>query len=305
MTAEVQTSCAASDTPPGAGEPPELWTKVAIDLACVKCGYNLRMLPGDGRCPECGAPVEWSLPGCGPPVNAPELAAALRITAAGLTTAVVGPFCWALGSCLLSALGVGLPGDFFGRGLFVGVLTLTAIGQTLFTLGQFRLARSFSEIAPVLYPRLRLHAKINAGAALAAWAVVWIGLPLWLEAHVQGLRCSTERPAAAAMVLVVGELISFSVAGVHLARECRDPDRAGPFKVAGAVLLIGLACLLLLGALYWWGMTPNVFFDVVAGVGVVPAVIALPTSIGFLAAASRDLADALLVARRRDAPGRR
>ncbi len=38
---------------------------VAVDLECVKCGYNLRSMSHDGRCPECAAPVKDS-------VDAPE-----------------------------------------------------------------------------------------------------------------------------------------------------------------------------------------------------------------------------------------
>lgn len=41
-----------SNTPPAA---PSL--TVEHDLACVRCGYNLRMLQHSGRCPECGTPV--------------------------------------------------------------------------------------------------------------------------------------------------------------------------------------------------------------------------------------------------------
>jgi len=33
------------------------------DLPCLNCGYNLRGLTEDGRCPECGTPVERSLHG--------------------------------------------------------------------------------------------------------------------------------------------------------------------------------------------------------------------------------------------------
>lgn len=33
------------------------------DLLCVGCGYNLRMQPRDGRCPECAKPVAESLSG--------------------------------------------------------------------------------------------------------------------------------------------------------------------------------------------------------------------------------------------------
>ena len=44
--------------------------RVAVDLPCVDCGYNLRTLARDGMCPECGRPVVrstdhrylWQLP---------------------------------------------------------------------------------------------------------------------------------------------------------------------------------------------------------------------------------------------------
>lgn len=34
---------------------------IESDITCVSCGYNLRSLTAEGRCPECGAPVEASL----------------------------------------------------------------------------------------------------------------------------------------------------------------------------------------------------------------------------------------------------
>ncbi len=37
--------------------------RVASDLACVKCGYNLRSATTDGRCPECGLAVGRSAVG--------------------------------------------------------------------------------------------------------------------------------------------------------------------------------------------------------------------------------------------------
>ena len=36
---------------------------VVVDQTCRRCGYNLRGLHRDGRCPECGAPVGLSIKG--------------------------------------------------------------------------------------------------------------------------------------------------------------------------------------------------------------------------------------------------
>jgi hypothetical protein len=43
--------------------PPQAPTVVQDDSPCRKCGYNLRGLSPDGRCPECGTPVGLSLHG--------------------------------------------------------------------------------------------------------------------------------------------------------------------------------------------------------------------------------------------------
>ena len=37
--------------------------RVAGDLKCVQCAYNLRTLAADGTCPECGQPVALTLAG--------------------------------------------------------------------------------------------------------------------------------------------------------------------------------------------------------------------------------------------------
>lgn len=36
---------------------------LATDVECIHCGYNLRGLASDGRCPECGTPVQFSSQG--------------------------------------------------------------------------------------------------------------------------------------------------------------------------------------------------------------------------------------------------
>ncbi len=55
----------ATDPPPGAepGVPPEQDRPgtVVVFVPCVQCGYDLRGLPADGRCSECGTEVRSSL----------------------------------------------------------------------------------------------------------------------------------------------------------------------------------------------------------------------------------------------------
>ena len=49
--------------PPLPAFPVEAAVAVAADTPCRKCQYNLRGLSADGRCPECGTPVGFSVRG--------------------------------------------------------------------------------------------------------------------------------------------------------------------------------------------------------------------------------------------------
>jgi hypothetical protein len=49
-------------SPPPTDDPPANDdATVLADTPCVSCGYNLRGLAAEGRCPECNTPLEWSL----------------------------------------------------------------------------------------------------------------------------------------------------------------------------------------------------------------------------------------------------
>jgi hypothetical protein len=74
--------------------------RVAADIPCVRCGYNVRTLPATGVCPECAHPVAWSLRGSGlcyaPPawlrrINGGVLV--LLCTLGGLFVCMAGSIC--------------------------------------------------------------------------------------------------------------------------------------------------------------------------------------------------------------------
>ena len=68
--------------------------RVNVDHSCVQCGYNLRTLPREGRCPECGATVLESIVGdflqYSDPAWLAKLSRGLKII---VLTAAIGPLC--------------------------------------------------------------------------------------------------------------------------------------------------------------------------------------------------------------------
>jgi len=50
-----------SDTPPGMNLPTDEAGQISADLPCFGCGYSLRGLHQESKCPECGLPVARSL----------------------------------------------------------------------------------------------------------------------------------------------------------------------------------------------------------------------------------------------------
>lgn len=80
-------------------------TRIATDLPCRRCGYNLRGQQPDGRCPECGESVAWStgeesLCNCDPEwVN--SLAGGTTWLLWGVLAGVVSTVAWTLAIPLL------------------------------------------------------------------------------------------------------------------------------------------------------------------------------------------------------------
>lgn len=126
----------ANPTPPGPAPHPA--SQVGADRACIRCSYNLRGLPTDGRCPECGTPVADSLRGDYLAFAAPEHLASIR---AGLGLVLVGV------PVYFVALVGGVLGAFVAQGILspgeIGVLRHAAMlaPSALLLAGYWRLTR--------------------------------------------------------------------------------------------------------------------------------------------------------------------
>ncbi len=129
------------------------------DMTCGTCGYNLRGLSPDGRCPECGHPIEESR-------YDPRLAAAdprwLRAIHRGFTILLV--------SVIVSATR-----RTFGQavilmyGSYQAMLIMWFIGATLYSLGSWILASRDCACPPMFDPR-HLRRVVRVCAAVA-WTV--------------------------------------------------------------------------------------------------------------------------------------
>ncbi|MCH8859402.1 MAG: hypothetical protein IID54_07490, partial [Proteobacteria bacterium] len=64
------------------------------DVPCRRCGYNLRSLPADGKCPECGSAVAISIHGFylrfAPPAWVRRLALGAKLLVVSVITTIVG-----------------------------------------------------------------------------------------------------------------------------------------------------------------------------------------------------------------------
>lgn len=74
----------APDAPPVVSpapesEPPREPDLATEDVHCINCGYNLHRLEKDGRCPECGTPIERSMRGNVLVYSSPEFLRRLRL----------------------------------------------------------------------------------------------------------------------------------------------------------------------------------------------------------------------------------
>jgi hypothetical protein len=182
---------------------------VDSDLPCVGCGYNLRGLAADGRCPECALPVERSRLGDRLDVSNVRW---LRTTHRGLSlvqwggaamlASVAAVWVWSAGGLLLSLRGsarVTLPMMILRASAILGALLLVA-GVICLTRPEPRTSAT--------EPSLSRRRTLCGG--LWAWVTVFLsmGVAVLLERDGRILPQTLARFSAfAADVLVVGLLL--------------------------------------------------------------------------------------------------
>jgi hypothetical protein len=90
--------------------------RIAVDLSCMHCSYNLRTLVADGTCPECGQPVAQSV------ANYAERPRQWLVSVGDGAWGLVVCIGVLLGSTVLAVVGTLLVHESFAIAVFVGLL---------------------------------------------------------------------------------------------------------------------------------------------------------------------------------------
>jgi hypothetical protein len=216
---------------------------LAVDTTCRRCGYNLRGLREDGRCPECGTAIGLSTRGdllrFADPEWVEKLARGVRFMLWGIAVSIAVGI---LGACLTGLAGgsEGISEAFNLVGSLLGVYgawLLTApdpsrIGEDRYVTAR-RIVR-LGLIAGVVSHMLKI---VITDLASASWAaVVMLGIPFVLLS----------------LAYVAGEFAKFLYIE-KLADRIPEPKLASFARFLRWAYSIGLAVLVLVGGafLFW------------------------------------------------------
>lgn len=206
---------------------------VSDDLACIHCGYNLRGLAYDGKCPECSKPVSTSRRGDFLKHADPEWLNKVRFGCAlklwnivfGILLGVVGGILVTLGFPVLTLHIIGLAGSAFG--LWASFAITTQEPRISLQEDPFTWRRAIRVCATAAFLASAIPDDKVRAAGVIAFAVVTV------------MKFS-------GIVSLFGELVYFR----RFAERVPDPKLAKSTKIVqwGATITFGL--VLLLGILF-------------------------------------------------------
>ncbi|MEO1237335.1 MAG: hypothetical protein AAFX76_11160 [Planctomycetota bacterium] len=231
--------------------------KIASDLACVGCDYNLRTCDPEGRCPECGIAVGRSAVGrylCYfEPAWVQGLAWGMnRFAVAIVALAVTGLLGWA--TTLWPERGV----PFWWIGLVFGVLPPVVIAFTL--VGFFRATQPEPNRVASREGSGRLDARRASRVALI------VGVAMILPAVVAGLISIFSRSFGAwSQIVLLVALMSWLAVPWCLLRHARDLALLVPRRWLARLTSLLSWGIVLTGAAWVWSFGWFDWYDLVVG----------------------------------------
>ena len=196
------------------------------DVPCRRCGYNLRSLPADGKCPECGSAVAISIHGFylrfAPPEWVRRLALGAKLLVTAAVTAVGG---WVVMLAIVFAIAIMLGPTATGpSSTFSTVLSVSLIGCSILIAGLLiagiilMTTRDPAEAGkPERFGARRLArlclwpmpvAMVGGGAMSAlgpsamTWPLSWLIVALWIVIGVTSVISYLIMPAAVLRLLM-------------------------------------------------------------------------------------------------------
>ena len=193
------------------------------DVPCRRCGYNLRSLPADGKCPECGSAVAISIHGFylrfAPPAWVRRVALGAKLLVGAAVTAILG---WII--MIAVGIAVTVPLSPLGTGPLSIVLGVSMIGLSILIVGLIiagiilMTARDPAEAGkPERFGARRLArlclwpmpvAMVGGGAMSAlgpsamTWPLSWLIVALWIVIGVTSVISYLIMPAAVLRLLM-------------------------------------------------------------------------------------------------------
>lgn len=220
---------------------------IAEDVACRRCGYNVRGLSPSGKCPECGTPIGYRRTRRRDDVITDAPVSYLKLLALGTWLLAVGGiatfvlFFSSFGSVAWSLIAAGAGGCLWWGGVFI--LTKPRRSPTLDPAqseSERRLVRTLARYGQIGWP---LACGAMAGAAFVRRSAI-------VTAAVNGTAFSTppegvllQFAAGAAILLGVLTIVPLCILLADLAGWAAHTDLADRFRDSAWILTVSLPLL--------------------------------------------------------------